>query len=195
MLSFHAKNWKDYQISSSTINKLFTYLNRHFVKRERDGGNKDVYRVYDMTIFTWREHLFKEFNERLTSVILVLIERERNGEIINSYLISRAIASYIELGIDKDAPNAGVTNLSVYRSNFEKIFINETERYYTAERDEFVQQNSFTEYMKRCERRISEEKTRIQAYLHGTTLSTLLKSCDRILITNFLPTFHTEFQV
>jgi len=33
-------------MGANYINRLFTYLNRHWVKRERDEGRKGVYPVY-----------------------------------------------------------------------------------------------------------------------------------------------------
>ena len=46
LLRYYAKEWDRYTTGANYINRLFTYLNRHWVKRERDEGRKGVYPVY-----------------------------------------------------------------------------------------------------------------------------------------------------
>jgi len=46
LLKVYAKQWDQYTVGASYINKLFNYLNKHWVKREKDEGRKEVYTVY-----------------------------------------------------------------------------------------------------------------------------------------------------
>ena len=46
LLKYYAEEWDRYTTGANYINRLFTYLNRHWVKRERDEGRKGVYPVY-----------------------------------------------------------------------------------------------------------------------------------------------------
>lgn len=45
-MKYYAGEWDRYTTGANYINRLFTYLNRHWVKRERDEGRKGVYPVY-----------------------------------------------------------------------------------------------------------------------------------------------------
>lgn len=46
LLNYYTKEWNRYTTGASYVNRLFTYLNRHWVKREKDEGRKNVYTVY-----------------------------------------------------------------------------------------------------------------------------------------------------
>ena len=73
----------------------------------------------------------------------------------------------VALGLDEADTNR--QNLDVYREAFEKPFLNATERYYKAESEQFIGDNSVTEYMKKAETRLGEEETRVDMYLHAST--------------------------
>lgn len=46
LLRYYTREWDRYTTGASYVNRLFTYLNRHWVKREKDEGRKHVYVVY-----------------------------------------------------------------------------------------------------------------------------------------------------
>ncbi|TFK61142.1 hypothetical protein BDN72DRAFT_936942, partial [Pluteus cervinus] len=50
LLRNYAVEWDRYTTGANYLNRLFTYLNRHWVKRERDEGKKIVYQVYTVRV-------------------------------------------------------------------------------------------------------------------------------------------------
>lgn len=156
--------------------------------------------------------------------MLKLIEKERNGELVNCRLIRTAVDSYVQLGLSSSSPES---RLTVYKPNFEEHFLKETKGFYTNESVIFLQQNPVSittlatcchhivsvtycnlirchlfiitifqvpEYLKRAEVRLTEERARCQKYLHNSTASDLDKLCVTVLVAEHLETFYHEFQ-
>ncbi|KAK5980287.1 putative e3 ubiquitin ligase cullin 1 component [Trichostrongylus colubriformis] len=201
LLRYYTTQWSEFRFSSKVVDGIFSYLNRHWIKRELDEGNGNIYMIYTLALVIWKRSLFMESKERVTDAVLDLIRRERNGETISRKLIRDVTDCYVELGIEEDEtpdqvrsaqpnPNA---KLKVYMDHFEAKFLRETENYYANEAQAFLESNPLTEYMKKVERRLEDERARCDMYLHMATQEPLSKTCEKVLIEAQLELFQNEF--
>ncbi|KXN86112.1 Cullin-1 [Leucoagaricus sp. SymC.cos] len=183
LLRYYAAEWDRYTTGANYLNRLFTYLNRYWVKRERDEGKKGVYQVYTLALAQWKTYFFAHIqkdNAKLTNAVLRLITQQRNGELIDQGLVKKVVDSFVSLGLDNSDPNKEC--LDVYRDQFENSFLSATETYYKAESEAFLAENSVSDYLKKAEERLREEEARVERYLHAKTRKDLVSKCEHVLI-------------
>jgi len=204
LLDHYHREWAKFQFSSNVVNGIFSYLNRHWIKRELDEGKPEIFHVYNLAIVCWERELFKALSEALTAALLKLIYDERMGETIMTSLVKEVLTSYLEMGINcgNDRPNA-INNaqardkkeksLEIFKNYFEKQFIDRTREFYEGEAAQFLLNHSIIEYLKKVEIRLSEERSRVDRYLDPSTMDPLMKACDEVLIKKYLEHFRGEF--
>ncbi|KAL4073151.1 Cullin [Scleroderma yunnanense] len=195
LLRYYAGEWDRYTTGANYINRLFTYLNRHWVKRERDEGRKAVYPVYTLALVQWKINFFihvQSKNSNLAGAILRLIERQRNGEAIDQGLVKKVVDSFVSLGLDDTDINKA--SLDVYRDHLEIPFLEATEKYYEQESEAFLAENSVSDYLKKAEERLREEEDRVDRYLNAETRKQLINKCEHVLIRQHADLMWESFQ-
>ncbi len=151
----------------------------------------------------WKRELFKPLKQRLTNALLALIEKERNGEQIDTTLVKGVIDAYgtwvsmisdflVALGLNKDRSEE--LALQVYRKDFQEDFLRDTESFYVAESADFIQKNTISDFMKKVESRLEEELQRTRTYFHSSTETELLKRVEKVLIEKHREAIWEEFQ-
>ncbi|KAG0633629.1 Cullin [Tuber brumale] len=193
LLALYIRDWDRYTTAAKYINHLFRYLNRHWVKREMDEGKKNIYDVYTLHLVRWRVDLFDHVQKYVMDGVLKLVEKQRNGETIETAMVKSIVDSFVSLGLDES--DSSKSTLDVYRQFFEKPFLEATTAYYQMESKQFVAENSVVEYMKKAETRLAEEEGRVQMYLHPDIYGPLMKTCQKVLIQEHAPLLREEFQV
>ncbi|KAI1393955.1 Cullin-domain-containing protein [Hypoxylon trugodes] len=193
LLAFYIREWNRYTVAAKYIHHLFRYLNRHWVKREMDEGKKSTYDVYTLHLYQWRNEFFEPVNKKVMDAVLMLVEKQRNGETIEHRQIKQVVDSFVSLGLDEH--DATKSTLDTYRFHFEKPFLQATDEFYKAESKQFVAENSVVEYMKKAETRLAEEEERVRMYLHTDIAVPLKKTCNKALIADHSAMLRDEFQV
>ncbi|KAI5814214.1 Cullin [Pyronema omphalodes] len=193
LIEYYISEWERYTVAAKFINHLFRYLNRHWVKREMDEGKKNIYDVYTLHLVRWRLDLFNHVQKYVMAGVLQLIEKERNGQTIETKMVKSIVNSFVSLGLDEN--DSTKSTLDVYRQFFEMPFLAATSQYYQIESKQFVAENSVVEYMKKAEARLAEEQNRVHLYLHPDITGPLMKTCEKVLIQEHAGLLREEFQI
>ena len=74
LLLFYSEAWTDFQFSIKVLNGVCSYLNRHWVTRERDERGDDsqekVYAILDLGVIQWKDILYGKLYKQLINEIL-----------------------------------------------------------------------------------------------------------------------------
>jgi len=157
------------------IRDILMYLDRVYVP------NHAVLPVYDLGLTLFRDNIVRNPRnaDRLLNTMLTMIEKERNGEVINRSLLKSITQMLIDLGVN---------TRSVYEEDFESKFLVQSSQFYKLESQEFIASNSCSDYMKKVERRLKEETSRVQHYLDYTTEAKIKRVVEKGLIENHMKT-------
>ena len=81
-----------------------------------------------------------QIKDYLTSLLLEMVRRERNGEVVERTLIKNMCQMLVLLGIN---------TRDVYHLNFEKPFLEESAEFYKLESQKFLAENSASVFINR----------------------------------------------
>ncbi|KAG8918581.1 hypothetical protein FRC01_001784, partial [Tulasnella sp. 417] len=183
LLQYYANEWDRYATGANHINRIFTHLNRHWIKRESDEGRKGVYTVYTLALVRWRQDIFLHIqnkSEKLSNAVLRLIVEQRNGKTIDAGLVKRVVSSFASLSL-KDADSKEAT-LDVYKDYFETPLINTAEKYYKRQSELFPAESSFSGYLKQAAEWLKEEEDHVEQYMSRIAGETFLGRCAACLV-------------
>ena len=192
LLAYYQNHWNKYIFASLVTHHIFLYMNRHWVRRVLE-DSIDVFEVYSLAMVMWRENLLSELENRVTEAVIGLITKERDGEPINTLLVSCIKQSYIDIGVG--SPKQKRLKLDYYSNHLESKLLRETHRYYTVKSSEFLRENSVADYVRKALIHLTEEKGRVERYLHESSLEPVISVCKQVLIYQHLSTLYDEFQV
>ena len=115
----------------------------------------------------------------MVGLLLVEIEKERNGEFIERVYIQKSVQMLIEVGNGSKR---------IYEQEFEAPLIQQTRDYFHNESNQFITNNSCTSYLQKANTRFQEETDRINSYLHPSSMDKVLNVFLREYVENHAPT-------
>jgi len=187
MLQEFAKRWKNHKLLVRQMWKLFVYLDRFYIKRVSALPLKAV------GVQKFEQVVFNAVKDDVRSGVLSLIEKEREGDQVDRDLLKSVVNVFVEIGdwrplfptrVGEEIGDIGAARLNIYIKELEQQLIAATSEFYARESASWIGSDSCPEYMKKAEKRLSEEVNRVAAYLHASTEEKLLKECEQQLLAN-----------
>uniref|UniRef100_A0A8I3PF09 Cullin family profile domain-containing protein n=1 Tax=Canis lupus familiaris TaxID=9615 RepID=A0A8I3PF09_CANLF len=124
----------------------------------------------DMGLELFKSYIICDQNVQSRTIdgILLLIEKERNGEMIDRCLIQRLLSM--------------LSDLQIYQVSFENKFLEETNRFYAAEGRKLVQKKEIPGCLYHIKNLLEEEVDRVRAYLSLNTQKLLIAIVEKQLL-------------
>lgn len=159
------KCWQDHCRQMIMIRSIFLFLDRTYVLQ-----NSMLPSIWDMGLELFRFYIISDLKVQSKTIdgILLLIERERNGEAIDRSLL-RSLLSML-------------SDLQIYQESFEQRFLEETNRLYAAEGQRLMQEREVPEYLHHVNKRLEEEADRVITYLDQSTQKPLIATVEKQLL-------------
>ncbi|XP_077014848.1 cullin-4A isoform X3 [Tamandua tetradactyla] len=157
--------WQDHCRQMIMIRSIFLFLDRTYVLQ-----NSMLPSIWDTGLELFRNHIVsdKMVQSKTIDGILLLIERERNGEAVDRSLL-RSLLSML-------------SDLQVYKESFELKFLEETNCLYAAEGQRLMQEREVPEYLNHVSKRLEEEGDRVITYLDHSTQKPLIACVEKQLL-------------
>lgn len=151
------------------LSHVFKYLDRFYVKRF------SLPELSDVGSAAFHEIVFNAVKRDVRAVLLSLVLREREGELVDRKLVKDVVAIFVDMGGARNS-------LEVYTSDFEDHLLSATREFYRVQASAWTEQDSFPDYMAKAEDRVAQEAARVTHYLHPSTEGKLLQVCEDELL-------------
>ncbi|XP_072674512.1 cullin-4B-like isoform X2 [Canis lupus baileyi] len=153
------------ELYQSMIRNIFLFLDRTYVFQISMLSS-----IWDMGLELFKSYIIRDQNVQSRTIdgILLLIEKERNGEMIDRCLIQRLLSM--------------LSDLQIYQVSFENKFLEETNRFYAAEGRKLVQKKEIPGCLYHIKNLLEEEVDRVRAYLSLNTQKLLIAIVEKQLL-------------
>lgn len=169
------RQWSWFDVSLAHVRDILMYMDRQYVK------NRNIKTVYDLGVSLFRSVVINDpaILPRLSQTLLTNIDRERNGEPVDSPLMRAITRMLAQLGENDEGK-------SVYAYVFEDAFLERTRQFYSREATLYLSESTCSDYLIKASQRIQEERLRVESYLESRTASKVRVVTERELISKYM---------
>jgi len=162
--------WCNHKLMVRWLSRFFNYLDRYYVLRH------SLHPLKDVGLICFRDQVYVDVKRKAKDAVLKLIEREREGELIDKTLVKNILDIFIEVGMN---------GMEAYERDFEEPMLVETASFYRRKAAEWITEDSCPDYMLKAEECLRQEEERVGNYLHPSTKPKLLKEVENEVLTKY----------
>lgn len=158
------ETWQAHCNQMIMVRSIFLYLDRTYILQNH------ISSIWDMGLELFGKYILLNtlVQTRVVEGLLMLIEKERQGDQVDRSLLKSLLRM--------------LTDLQIYDKAFEQKFLQATERLYAAEGQRLMQELEVSDYLTHVDRRIAEENQRIVHYLDPSTKHQLIHTVEKQLL-------------
>ncbi|XP_044010663.1 cullin-4A [Aphidius gifuensis] len=158
--------WQSHCRQMIMIRSIFLYLDRTYVLQ-----NSGVQSIWDMGLHLFRLHIVLNslVQTRTVEGLLMLIDKERQGDAVDRTLLKSLLRM--------------LSDLQIYQDAFEAKFIMATEKLYAIEGQNLMKEQDVPNYLAHVDKRLQEENERLLHYLDISTKWSLIHTVEKQLLT------------
>jgi len=153
--------WRNEKLIVDGLRRFFMYLDRFYTP-----NTENVKELKDQGYWIFKQKVFEEYKIKARTAILTCIERERDNEAQDRDLLQEAVNVFTEMGY-----NSG-QKMKIYKGDLEKFVLEHASLFYKA-RAKNDAKYDLPNYLKMAEQSLLNEKTRVEQYLHRSTMDAL----------------------
>ncbi|KAI9911882.1 hypothetical protein PsorP6_009299 [Peronosclerospora sorghi] len=159
--------WTNHKLMMKWMSRFFMYLDRYYVKHH------SLPTLDEAGLQSFDRMVFQRVKARVKDAMLDLIEKERNGEMIDTTLVRQCVEIFEVMGMK---------SLDVYQSCFEADLVTSSATYYARKSKGWLGDDSTPVYLQKVDDALQQERTRVQTYLHPSTEPKLVKELEHVLL-------------
>ncbi|XP_071860494.1 cullin 4 isoform X1 [Bombus fervidus] len=161
--------WQSHCRQMIMIRSIFLYLDRTYVLQ-----NPSILSIWDMGLHLFRIYIVLNnlVQTRTVEGLLMLIEKERQGDTVDRTLLKSLLRM--------------LSDLQIYQDAFETKFLVATERLYAAEGQRLMNEHDVPEYLAHVDKRLQEENERLLHYLDASTKWSLIHTVEKQLLSEHI---------
>ncbi|KAF1787116.1 Cullin protein, neddylation domain [Phytophthora cactorum] len=161
------KRWTNHKLMMKWMTRFFMYLDRYYVKHH------SLPTLDDAGLQSFDRMVFQKVKVRVKDAMIELIEKERNGEIIDTTLMKNCVEIFEVMGMK---------SLDVYQSCLEADLVATSAVYYERKSKGWLSEDSTPVYLQKVEEALQSERSRVHTYLHKSTEPKLVKKLESVLL-------------
>ncbi|CAN6183699.1 unnamed protein product [Urochloa humidicola] len=162
------RRWKNHKVMVRWLSRFFSYLDRYFLPR-RSLASLELVGSQSFTTL-----VFEELKATVTTIVIAMIDQDREGQIVDRTLVKNVLNIYTELGTQHKT--------ELYKKDFEDAFVQGTIDYYSKKAQTWIVEDTCPEYMLKAEECLQKEKERVTHYLHSSTEPRLMEAAQEELL-------------
>ncbi|XP_059297906.1 cullin-1-like [Lycium ferocissimum] len=167
MLMELVQRWDNHKVMVKWISRFFNFLDVCFLTR------RELPSLNEVGLTCFHDLVYQELSGIAINAVILLIEKEREGEQIDRVLLKNVLDIFVEIGSG---------TMVYYVNDFEDAMLRDTATYYSRKASSWIVEDSCPDYMLKAEECLEKEKDRVSHYLHVSSETKLLEKVQKELL-------------